>query len=146
MASPAPPRSPVELRLPTRAASVSDARHRAAEFVRALGGRTEDIEIAVTEAVSNAVEHAYRGGAEGTISIRLETLVPDTVAITVSDDGAGIGPNLDREGLGLGLALIGRLATEFEIRPQRPHGTRLHMRFRLVPSTEEAPPRASGAS
>ena len=123
---------PVELRLAAEPASVSVARHRVSELVRGLGARSEDIEIAVTEAVSNAVEHGFRGGVGGAIVVRIETLVPETLAITVSDDGVGIGPNPDKEGLGLGLALIGRLASEVEIRSQRPHGTRIHMRFPLI--------------
>jgi two-component sensor histidine kinase len=128
----------MELRLPPRAASVSAARHRVAAFVHGLGADSNDIELAVTEAVANSVEHGFRGRAEGTIVIRVETLVPDTIAVTVSDDGVGIAPNPDRAGLGLGLAVIGRLTSDLEIRPGRPRGTAVHMRFPLRSSSAEA--------
>jgi two-component sensor histidine kinase len=101
-------------------------------FVEALGADAQDVGLAVTEAVSNAVAHGFRDGRAGTIVVRVETLVPDTVAVTVSDDGLGISPNLARQGLGLGLALIGRLSSDLEITSLRPHGTRVYMRFPLV--------------
>jgi two-component sensor histidine kinase len=125
---------PVEFRLRPEPASVSRARHEVKSFVEALGADAADVGLAVTEAVSNAVTHGFRDGREGTIVIQVETLVPDTLAVTVSDDGLGISPNLRREGLGLGLALIGRLASDLDISARRPHGTRVHMRFPLVRS------------
>jgi two-component sensor histidine kinase len=123
---------PVEFRLPPEPGSVSRARHEVKSFVEALGADATDVGLAVTEAVSNAVAHGFRDGSDGTIVVRVETLVPDTLAVTVCDDGLGIAPNLRREGLGLGLAMIGRLTSDLEITAQRPHGTRVHMRFPLV--------------
>ena len=48
----------------------------------------EDAELAVTEALANAVEHAY-GEGEGEIRILVR---PDesSLVVTVSDDGAGM--------------------------------------------------------
>jgi len=129
------PAGPVEFRLPPEPASVSRARHEVKDFVEALGADAADVGLAVTEAVSNAVVHGFRDRRDGTILIRVETLVPDTLAVTVCDDGRGISPNLRRDGLGLGLAMIGRLTTDLEITAQRPHGTRVHMRFPLVRPT-----------
>src|SRR5256714_14363212 len=123
---------PVELRLPPQPDSVSAARNEVAEFVERVGAQTDDAALAVTEAVANAVEHGFRGSGEGTIVVRIETLVPDTLAVTVSDDGVGISPNPDRTGLRLGLAPIGKLSSELEIRSAPPHGTRVHMRFPLI--------------
>jgi anti-sigma regulatory factor (Ser/Thr protein kinase) len=119
-----------EVRLPARAASISEARHHVREFVRSLGADSADIEVAVTEAVANAFEHGFRHAQEGTIVLRIDRLVPETLAVTVSDDGVGIGPDLESEGLGFGLALIGRLSAGFEITPL-PRGTKVRMRFRL---------------
>jgi two-component sensor histidine kinase len=123
---------PIEFRLPPRPSSVSRARREVVSFVDGLGADSRDVGLAVTEAVSNAVAHGYRDGGEGTIVVRVETLVPDTLAVTVSDDGLGISPNMNREGLGLGLALIGRLSNDLEISAEHPHGTRVHMRFPLT--------------
>src|SRR3954447_9099238 len=124
--------NPVELRLPPQPDSASAARHEVAAFVERVGAESDDAALAVTEAVANAVEHGFRGTGEGTIVVRIETLVPDTLAVTVSDDGVGISPNPDRTGLGLGLALIGKLSSELDIRSAPPHGTRVHMRFPLI--------------
>ena len=135
---------PVELRLPPQPGSVSAARNEVAEFVERVGAQSDDAALAVTEAVANAVEHGFRGSGEGTIVVRIETLVPDTLAVTVSDDGVGISPNPDRTGLGLGLALIGKLSSELEIRSTPPHGTRVHMRFPLT--SRPAPAERDAAS
>ena len=50
--------------------------------------------------------------------------------VVVRDYGCGMSPNPDSPGLGLGLAVIGRLATELNIeRPDEGGGTRLRMCF-----------------
>jgi anti-sigma regulatory factor (Ser/Thr protein kinase) len=120
--------NPLEVRLPARRWSVTTARHQVVDFLKSLGAESDDVELAVDEAVANAVEHAFRGLEDGTILLRVETLVPDTLAVTVSDDGVGFGPDPARRGLGLGLALIGKLSSAFEITPRAP-GTRVQMRF-----------------
>jgi two-component sensor histidine kinase len=115
------------------AASVSDARHEVAAYLaRRMDVRSSDIEVAVTEAVSNAVGHAFSEDRAGSIWVGIDLLVPDTLVISVSDDGIGMGPDFGHEGLGLGLSLIGRLATDFEVREAEPHGTMVEMRFRLT--------------
>jgi two-component sensor histidine kinase len=101
--------------------------------VRRRGAASADIEIAVTEAVANAVAHGFRDAREGTIVLRVEELEPETLAVTVSDNGVGIRPNPDHQGLGFGLALIARLSAGLEIRAL-PHGTELRMRFKLRPA------------
>jgi anti-sigma regulatory factor (Ser/Thr protein kinase) len=119
------------VKLPARAESVSEARHQVAGFADRLGARTADIEVAVTEAVANAVEHGFRGVEPGEIEVRIELLVPDTLLVSVTDDGTGMAPDPDAHGLGLGLALIGRLSGGFEVRPRADHGTEVRMHFQL---------------
>ncbi len=117
----------LELSLSAVSESVAKARHAAADFARAHGANPDDIALAVSEAVSNAVLHAFRGVAPGNIDIRA---FPDgdSVVISVSDDGVGVTPNPDSPGLGLGLALIGSLSQGVELRKEG-HGTTLVMRF-----------------
>jgi anti-sigma regulatory factor (Ser/Thr protein kinase) len=121
-----------ELRLPAREESIPRAREEVRRFVSSRGWSSADIELAVTEAVANSLEHGYRGSDEGTIVVRLETLVPETLLVTVSDDGVGIEPHFDAPGLGYGLALIGRLSRGFEITRREP-GTEVRMTFALTP-------------
>jgi anti-sigma regulatory factor (Ser/Thr protein kinase) len=123
----------LEVRLPGRPRSIAEARHRVGAFVRGRGAKSADIEIAVTEAVANAVAHGFRDAREGTIVLRVEELEPETLAVTVSDDGVGIRPRLGHRGLGFGLALIARLSAGVEIRAL-PRGTELRMRFELRPA------------
>jgi len=120
------------LELPAHRDSVSEARHQVAQFLDGIGARADDIEVAVTEAMANAVEHGFRGREPGVIELRLELLVPDTLVVSVTDDGIGMSPDPAGHGLGFGLALIGRLSSGFDVSPRDGHGTRVRMRFRLA--------------
>ena len=87
-----------------------------------------DLKLALTEACTNSVRHAYAGG-EGTVEILYE-LHDDKLVIEVVDEGEGFEPPAEpssaladdelSEG-GLGIAIIEALADEFEIR-ERPQG------------------------
>jgi serine/threonine-protein kinase RsbW len=97
-----------------------------------------DLKLALTEACSNSVRHAYAGG-EGTVEITYE-LYPDRLAVEVADEGEGFEPPADRgapldedelaEG-GLGIAIIEALADEFEIRRADGGGSSLRFVKRL---------------
>jgi serine/threonine-protein kinase RsbW len=78
-----------------------------------------DLKLALTEACSNSVRHAYAGGA-GSVEIRYE-LHDDRLVIEVADDGGGFDPTGSRssdaelaEG-GLGIAIIRSIADDLEI-------------------------------
>jgi anti-sigma regulatory factor (Ser/Thr protein kinase) len=91
-----------------------------------------DILLAVSEAVTNAVVHAFRGRAHGTVIASVTMSDDEWVDVRVSDDGNGMAPRDDSPGLGLGLPLIRHLADQFEHRPAPDGGgTELWMRFRL---------------
>ena len=126
--------APIDLELRAAPVSVTAARHELATYLAAADQRSPDAELAITEAVSNAVTHAFRGQEVGTIFLRFEALVPDTLAVTVGDDGIGMTPDRDHEGLGLGLSLIGRLATDVVVAGREPHGTVVTMHFPLAPA------------
>jgi serine/threonine-protein kinase RsbW len=82
-----------------------------------------DLKLAVTEACSNSVRHAYRDGREGAVQVNYE-LHPDRLVVEVCDDGEGFtaaarAPSADgslSEG-GLGIAIIRELADELEFGP-----------------------------
>jgi serine/threonine-protein kinase RsbW len=83
-----------------------------------------DLKLAVTEACSNSVRHAYRDGREGAVQVIYE-LHPDRLVVEVCDEGEGFTaaermPTVDDSGLnegGLGIAIIRELADELELGP-----------------------------
>jgi serine/threonine-protein kinase RsbW len=86
----------------------------------------DDLRLAVTEACTNVVRHAYE--SEGTIDVVVRPR-GDALEVVVADEGRGIGPSPDTAGPGLGLPLIAALADTLEIERDRGSGSRLVMRF-----------------
>ena len=102
------------LELPAEPASVAEARHAASHLARRVGADEADVKIAVSEAVGNAVVHAYRDREPG--SIRVEGfLEPGRLRFSISDRGVGMSPNIDSPGLRLGIPLIGKVAADLHI-------------------------------
>ena len=87
----------------------------------------DDLRLAVTEACTNVVRHAYQDGL-GAIDV---TIHPegDTLRVVVADRGRGIGPSADRHGPGLGLPLIAELADDLEIEHSPAAGSSVSMTF-----------------
>ena len=87
--------------------------------------------LAVSEAVTNAVMHAYVDAPRpGAVSI-LATLDGHSLLVEVSDDGSGMTPRLDSPGLGVGLPLIAGTADSLDIDNSPRGGTVLRMSFLL---------------
>ncbi len=92
-----------------------------------------DLRLALTEAASNSVRHAYGGRNVGVVEISYE-LFPDRLVIEVIDDGEGFdpaefeGPADELSEGGLGIALIRAIADEVEIGAQ-PDGKGSRLRF-----------------
>jgi serine/threonine-protein kinase RsbW/stage II sporulation protein AB (anti-sigma F factor) len=125
-----PTDSPLELQLPARAPSVTEARHAVAAYADRLGADEGAVALAVSEAVGNAVVHAYPEGNPGTITVRALT-ESGFLVVSVADDGTGMRPNPQSTGLGLGLPLIGRLSAGLEIESTDGGGAVVRMRFEL---------------
>jgi len=106
--------------------------------VRPLSDETlADLKLALTEACSNSVRHAY-GDRGGHVEISFE-LAEDRLVVEVADDGTGFEPhNAAGDGEsenggdlaegGLGIAIIRSVADELEIGAQ-PHGRGSRLRF-----------------
>ncbi len=124
--------------LPAVAGSVTTLRAEVAELVDASGAGERlltDVKLAVSEAVTNVVMHAYIG-TERIGEVRLIALMyRDRVEITVSDDGRGMMPRLDSPGLGVGLPFIAQASDTLDIGPGDSGGTVLRMVFALQSST-----------
>ncbi len=126
--------APLELELDAVPASVPRARTALAGYARQVGAPPADVELAVAEATSNSILHGYADRDPGRISLRAEH---DSAAMTVvvADDGAGMRPHPQGGGLGLGLALIGQMATTVTITRPPTGGTELTMTFPIGEAT-----------
>jgi serine/threonine-protein kinase RsbW len=128
--------------LPAEPASVGQLRHLAAEFASTAGASDEmsqAIALAVSEAVTNAVVHAYDAEDRGQVRVRCH-LDGERFIVEVVDRGAGIGSGRGRPGIGHGLAMVGALAQTLDIAPgPGGRGTAVTMAFGRVP-LPAAPP------
>lgn len=88
----------------------------------------EGIALAVSEAMTNAVIHAYTDVAPQDIEVAVE-VTADAVVVTVADRGRGMQPRSDSPGLGLGLPLIASLTQRFDVEQRPEGGTRLMLWF-----------------
>ena len=92
-----------------------------------------DLKLALTEAASNSVRHAYGDADVGVVEISYE-LFPDRLVIEVIDEGEGFDPAAAEENAGelseggLGLAIIRAIADEVEI-GTKPGGRGSRLRF-----------------
>jgi serine/threonine-protein kinase RsbW len=92
-----------------------------------------DLKLALTEAASNSVRHAYGADGVGVVVVSYE-LRPDRLVIEVTDEGEGFdptdagGPPGELSEGGLGIAIIRAIADEVEIGAQ-PGGKGSRLRF-----------------
>ncbi len=110
---------------------IGPVRREAAAFARELGAfDPEGVAVAVSEALTNAVVHAYVHTAEpGYVELVAESMPGGGLRIMVCDDGRGMTPRGDSPGAGLGLPLMASLADRFDVQPRPGGGTRLCMDF-----------------
>jgi anti-sigma regulatory factor (Ser/Thr protein kinase) len=130
----------LELTLPARPENVAVARHAIGGFadVVDLAEQTlADVKLAVTEACTNVVVHAYPGG-DGPMGVRA-TVDDDLLRVVVVDEGRGIVPRADSPGLGLGLPLIATLAESLELGTGSNEETEVRMTFRLDAADRPGP-------
>ena len=123
----------VALAIPARAEYVALCRLALTGIARTRALAPElvaDLKLALTEACSNSVRHAYDEGREGVVEVRYE-LDDDRISVEVTDDGAGFDPDvLERaqeeldEG-GLGIAIIRAVTDELDIGVRAEGGSRL---------------------
>lgn len=128
----------MELALPARAENIAIVRH----AVGALGDAWQldeqtlsDIRLAVTEACTNVVVHAYPDGEEGPLEVQA-MLSGEELTLVVRDQGHGIVPRPDSPGLGLGLPLIASLAEAVELTRDDDKHTEVRMTF-SVPGAQQ---------
>lgn len=99
-----------------------------------------DLRLAVTEACTNVVVHAYPEDNTGPLGVRA-TLEGEQLTVVVHDSGRGITPRPDSPGLGLGLPLIASLADTVQLSRDQEGHTEVRMGFSLHRLNEADDPR-----
>ena len=122
---------------PAHAARVADIRGAVAAVATRCGagdGLLVRIGLAVSEAATNVVLHAYReaGMAGGLIHVKAACHEQRFLHVCVRDDGIGMSPRPDSPGLGLGISLMAHEADGLEIRVCDDGGTEVQLRFALA--------------
>jgi serine/threonine-protein kinase RsbW len=128
----------LELKLPARPENVAVARHAIGGFADVVDMPDQtlaDVKLAVTEACTNVVVHAYPNG-DGPMGLRA-SVEEGILRVVVVDEGRGILPRADSPGLGLGLPLIATLAESLELGTGTNEETEVRMSFRLDAATED---------
>jgi anti-sigma regulatory factor (Ser/Thr protein kinase) len=118
-------------RFPAQADQVRLARREVEAYAREHGAVDPNgIALAVSEAVTNAVIHAYVGEAcPGDVQVVAERHEGNGLEIQVCDDGRGMMPRSDSPGLGVGLPLVAKLAQRFRVESRPTGGTAVSMVF-----------------
>jgi len=108
----------------------------------------DDLQLALGEAVANAVEHAYGPDEAGRVRYRISARTDGGLDVGVEDDGTWRPPPADRGFRGRGIEMIRNLSLETALDVE--HGT--HVRFTMAPAPTaahvrrgQAPPRRPDA-
>ena len=118
-----------EARIPGTPLGVRMLRREMTEIAKDCGMDAEaiaDVRLAVTEAATNAVIHAY-AKADGELSVTA-AMQDGELAIVIGDTGPGLVERRDSPGLGVGLSVIASVTERLKI-VSHPGGTEIHMAF-----------------
>lgn len=143
MTEPVPADQPeVRLAIPARPENVAVVRQALGGLANVLGidgVALDDMKLAVTEACTNVVVHAYPE-AEGPLEVEMRP-GGATLTVVVRDHGGGIRPRLDASStsaLGLGMPLMASLADDFVVHGAPGGGTEVRMTFAIGSRPEPA--------
>ncbi len=134
----------VTLEFPSQSRNEGFARSAAACFAAQMDptlNELEDIKTAVSEAVTNAIVHAYPTEL-GVVTLRLRVLEGNLLEIMVKDRGVGI-PDVEKaraplyttggeERSGMGFTIMESFMDNLKVRSQPGRGTTVTMRKRIA--------------
>ncbi len=127
----------LEASFPARPSQLPAIRRAVGDAARRFGADEPvllQITLAVSEAATNAVLHAYRDRADGDagdVRVAVCSGADGGLDIHVRDRGVGPTPRPDSPGLGLGLSLMAHESDGFAIRAVPGGGTEVWLHFRL---------------
>ena len=137
----------MKLRLPAKSENESVARSAVSAFVAVLNPTVEelgDIRLAVSEAVTNAIVHAYGGDGEGLVYISVRLYADREICVEISDKGCGIEDvekakepfyttGSGEERCGMGFLVMQSFMDSLSVRSKVGRGTNVRMRKKLIP-------------
>ena len=134
----------MQLEFPSKSINESFARSAVAAFAARLDPTMEelgDIKTAVSEAVTNAIVHAYPETI-GIIQVRCRVLDENVLEIVVKDKGCGIEDlgiamqpmytTGSEERSGMGFTIMENFMTSLRVKSTKGKGTVVHMRRKIV--------------
>ena len=135
----------VVMEFPSQSRNENFARSAAACFAAQMDptlNELEDIKTAVSEAVTNAIVHAYPDSI-GKVLLKIRICPENVLELTVRDHGRGI-PDVDKarqpmyttggqERSGMGFTIMESFMDSLTVRSQEGRGTRVTMRRRIQP-------------
>jgi two-component sensor histidine kinase len=97
--------------------------------------RAIPLALAVSELLTNALRHAFRGRDAGSVIVESSTDGPDLV-VRITDDGVGMQPRSERDGLGSRIvrSLAAQLSASIQLESTPGVGTIVHLRLPLAPA------------
>jgi serine/threonine-protein kinase RsbW len=120
----------LDLEVPAAAERVAELRAAALAFAQDQGAdRLDDIGVAISEACTNVVLHAYPSGEPGRVRLRGRR-DGEYLVFTVTDAGRGLRLRPDSPGMGMGMHVMNATADRIEIRA-RDVGTEVDLVFRV---------------
>lgn len=126
---------PWERHLPANPPTVRTLRRELVDYARVLGASDQTcdaIALAVSEALTNVVQHAYLGREPGPIIVEARVERHNQLLVRICDEGRGPMPRADSPGLGLGLGVMAQTADDFNISNRHDtRGTVVTLRFSL---------------
>ncbi|WP_407652985.1 ATP-binding protein [Baekduia soli] len=118
-------------RFSAEACELRGARTAVGQFAASHGVQDVDaVRLAVSEAVTNVILHAYRDDDRpGECLVSAWRDPEDGLVVWVCDDGQGMRPRPDSPGVGAGLPLIASVVQSLQVERRPTGGTRIMMSF-----------------
>jgi anti-sigma regulatory factor (Ser/Thr protein kinase) len=128
----------LRIEVPATADRLVQIRHRLLAWIEPIGvpdAVAADIVLAVNEACTNSVEHAYRDSNDGVIEVEA-SLKDGSIIVCVSDHGSWLTPSGQPTTRGRGLPIIEATSENLELFRSEA-GTTVRITFRTEPTAQE---------
>ncbi|MGH2882919.1 MAG: ATP-binding protein [Solirubrobacteraceae bacterium] len=120
---------------PARPQAVGELRREIARYAEHIGASStarDAMALAVSEALTNVVVHAYADQEPGPMLLEAWDDGEGHLLVLICDEGKGMVPRTDSPGMGVGMPLIAQMADDVHVASRgKLGGTKVAMRFSL---------------